>query len=289
MSRVRATLDATGSPSTTRPVSVIRPTKGLSLEKLRQAWRQRELLYFFAVRDIKVRYAQTVFGAAWTIVQPLALMLVFTVAFQKVGRIQTAGVPYPVFALAGLTIWTFFTRSLLQGSESLVANVQLVTKTAAPRLLIPFSAVTSGLVDLTVSLLFLLAFTAAYGEFSGWELLALPLVLTLAVAFVLAPILVFSALNVRYRDVRHVLPFIVQVWLFLSPVAYPLSLLGEPWETIAALNPMVAIVEGFRWSFVGTDPPSAFAVGAAIAITAVGLVASFAYFVRRERALADVA
>lgn len=282
-------MSARAEPPVARPVTVIRPSRSLPLEKVRQAWRRRELLLFFAVRDVKVRYAQTVFGAAWTIVQPVSLMLVFTLAFRKVAQVETADVPYPVFALAGLTIWTFFSRSLLLGAESLVSNVQLVTKTAAPRLLIPLSAVTSGLVDFAVTLGFLLAFVAAYGEISGWELLALPAVLLLAIAFVVVPILVFSALNVRYRDVRHVLPFLVQVLLFLSPIAYPLSLLGEPWETIAGLNPLVAIVDGFRWSVVGTDPPSAFAVVAAVVLTGVGLAAALTYFARRERALADVA
>jgi lipopolysaccharide transport system permease protein len=216
-------------------------------------------------------------------------MAVFTLAFQKIGDVETGGLPYPVFALAGVTFWTMFARSLNQGAESLVTNAHLLTKSAAPRLLIPLSPITSALFDLGIGLAFFLVFAGLYGALASWELLLVPAAVAFGVLFLLGPVLIFSALNVRYRDVRHILPFLVQIWLFLTPIAYPISALGEPWSTIVALNPLVGIVELFRWTLTGVDPPGAFELAASGAITVVVLVSALAYFARTERTLADVA
>jgi lipopolysaccharide transport system permease protein len=257
--------------------------------RLGELWQHRQLLVFFAWRDLKVRYAQTVLGAAWTVLQPIALMLVFTLAFRKIGRVETAGVPYPVFVLAGLTFWTFFSRSLLQSSDSLVTNIHIVTKSSCPRLLLPISPIVSGLFDFALTFLFFLVFALAYGEAPGAELLALPAILALGIAFLAGVGLLLSAVNARFRDVKHVLPFAIQVWLFLSPVAFPLDVLGETWQRVLAVNPLVGIIEAFRWSLVGTSPPGALELGLAVGVSLATLAAGLAYFARAERTIADLA
>jgi lipopolysaccharide transport system permease protein len=257
------------------------------MPRLREAWARRELLWFLAVRDVKVRYAQTVMGAAWTIVQPVALMAVFTLAFRKIGRVETP-IAYPVFALAGLTFWSFFSRSVTQGAESLVANSQLVTKTSSPRVLIPLSGTTSGLLDFGIALSFFFVFAGLfYGEVPGWELALLPAVTAFGILVILGPVLLLSALNAQYRDIRYVLPFSVQIWLFLSPVAYPIDVLGDPWSNLAALNPLVGVIDGFRWSLVGTSPPEALEILATVGVTLLLLLAGLLYFGKTERTLAD--
>lgn len=269
-----------------QPARIIRPTRGWPLPRFGEAWQRRELLLFLALRDVKVRYAQTVVGAIWVIVQPLALMAVFTLAFRKIGRVETP-IAYPVFALAGLTFWSFFARSVTIGAESLVANSQLVTKTSSPRVLIPLSGIMSGLVDFGLALAFFFMFAALYGFVPGWELLFLPLVFLVGLVVILGPVLLLAALNAQYRDVRFVLPFAVQIWLFLSPVAFPIDLLGDPWSTVAALNPLVAVIEGFRWSLVGTAPPEALEITASLGVAVIVFVAGLVYFGKTERTLAD--
>jgi lipopolysaccharide transport system permease protein len=268
-------------------VSVRRPGPRWPVPNVREAWRRRELLWFLTVRDVKVRYSQTVLGAAWTILQPLILMGVFTIAFQKIGSVDTGPVPYPVFVLAGLTFWTFLSRAVIQGADSLVTNTQLVTKTASPRLLIPLSSISSGLLDFAIGLAFFFVFAGFYGEWPSWQLAFLPVIVLFGVVFVLGPVLLLAALNAQYRDVRFVIPFFVQIWLFLSPVAYPIDSLDRPWSTLAALNPVVAIVEAFRWSLVGTPPPDALEVAGCVGVTTVLLVAAAIYFGRTERLIAD--
>jgi lipopolysaccharide transport system permease protein len=269
------------------PVRIIRPAPRWPLPKVREAWERRELLWFLTVRDVKVRYAQTLLGAGWTIVQPLILMAVFTVAFRKIGKVDTGAVPYPVFALAGLVFWTFFSRSVSVGADSLLSNTQLVTKTASPRLLLTLSAITSGLLDFALGLAFFFVFAAAYGELPGWELAFLPLVIFFGIAVALGPVLLFASANAQYRDVRFVIPFLVQIWLFLSPVGYPIDSLGEPWATLAALNPVVAVVDAFRWSLLRTSPPDALEVVACVGVTLVWLVVAALHFGRTERLIAD--
>jgi lipopolysaccharide transport system permease protein len=272
------------------PVVVIEPSSGWVLPDLKQSWRRRELVYFFALRDIKVKYAQTKLGWLWTIVQPIGIMLVFTLAFQKLGHIATQGVPYPVFVFAGLTFWLFFSRAVANGADSLVANSNILTKTACPRLLIPIAGLLSGLFDLGVTFGLLLVFdTAVYQFYPTWRIALVPLVVLLGVTLALGLTLILSAVNVRHRDVRNAVPLALQLWLFLSPIAYPLTPLGRPWTTLFALNPLVGIVKGFRWCVAATPPPSGFEVAFSVSVTLTLLLVGMAYFGRAERLFADVA
>jgi lipopolysaccharide transport system permease protein len=264
------------------PRFVIRKRQGYVLPDLRELWHYRELVYFLSWRDVKARYAQTVLGAAWTLLQPLALMLLFTYAFSRLGSIETGDVPYPVFALAGLTFWTFFARAVTQGSDSLVQNAALLTKVYCPRMLIPIATIVAALVDLALSLALLIGFAAVYDYYPTWRLLLLPAVLLLAFLFIAGVTLLFSAINVRFRDVAQALPFVVLSWLFLSPVAYPLE------NRIFELNPLVGIIDAFRWCVLGTSVSTSsllLAGGMTVAVFAVGAT----YFARAERTFADVA
>lgn len=263
---------------------VIEPSSGWAIPKLAELWQYRELLYFLTWRDIKVRYSQTVLGGAWAIFQPLMLMLVFTFAFRRLAKIETGSLPYPVFALAGLVFWTFFSKAVTQGSDSLVANAQLLTKVYCPRLLIPVAAVLSGLVDLCLSLAFFLVFAAVYGYEPSWRLVVLPAALLIGLVLAVGASLLLSAINVRYRDVRQALPFLVQLLLFLSPIAYPITS-----ELLSVMNPLVGIIELFRWSLVGAGGPSPLDVGAAVAVASGVMIIGAAYFSRVERVFADVA
>jgi lipopolysaccharide transport system permease protein len=278
-----------GAPMSTQevPVRIIRPAPRWPLPKLREAWERRELLWFLTVRDVKVRYAQTLLGATWTLLQPLILMLVFTIAFQKIANVDTGSVPYPVFALAELIFWTYFSRAVTQGADSLVSNTQLVTKTSSPRLLLTLSSISGGLLDFALGLGFFFIFAAFYGELPGWELVFLPLIVLFGIAVALGPVLLFASLNAQYRDVRFIIPILIQTWLFLSPIAYPMDKLGEPWATLSALNPVVGVVDGFRWSLLSTPPPGAWEVAACVGVTAILLAVAALYFGRTERLIAD--
>lgn len=269
--------------------TVIRPTSGWVPPRFGELWHHRQLLYFLAWRDLKVRYAQTLLGAVWTVFQPIALMVVFTLAFQRVGNVKTQGVPYQVFVLAGLTFWNFFSRAVTVGADSLTANAALVTKTSCPRLVIPLASLVSAFVDFAITLAFFFIFAAWYGTYPTWRLVVLPFALLLGIAFIAGLVLLLSALNVRYRDVRQALPFLIQLWLFLSPVAYPISLLGPRAARLLTINPLVGIIDSVRWSLIGTNGPSAAALTFAIAISIVTLVVGLAYFARAERTIADLA
>jgi lipopolysaccharide transport system permease protein len=249
----------------------------------------REVLYFLIWRDIKVRYRQTLIGAAWAIIQPLVTMVVFAVFFGRLAKMPSDGFPYPLFAFAALVPWTFFARALAQSSESLVANQHLITKVYIPRLLLPLARVLGGLPDLGLSFVVLLGMVWWYQHFPRLVALVwvLPLVL-LAMATALGVGLWLSALNVQYRDIQYVVPFLSQLWLFATPIAYPSSLLSEPWRTVYALNPMVGVVEGFRWVLLGgTSPPLAMLAASALA-TIITLVTGAFFFRRVERSFADV-
>jgi lipopolysaccharide transport system permease protein len=272
----------------TLPVRRLEPTAGRVWPRLCEAWEHRELLYFFVLRDLKVKYAQTLLGWLWSIAQPLGLMLVFTFAFRALADIKTGAVPYPLFVLAGLTFWLFFSRALMNGAESLVSNAALLTKTAAPRILIPVAGVVSALVELVPMFAMLVVFELAYGWAPGWRILLAPLVVAVGLALALGISLLLSALNVRHRDVRNVLPLFLQLWLFLSPIAYPLSTLDSEWRSIFALNPLVGIVEAFRWTVTGEFPPSQLALWTACAISAAMLGTGLFVFARAQRFFADV-
>jgi lipopolysaccharide transport system permease protein len=256
--------------------------------KLDELWEYRELLYFLVWRDVKVRYKQTVLGAAWAILQPLLTMVVFSLFFGKLGRIPSDGLPYPIFSFAALVPWTFFASGLGQGANSLVGSQNLIKKVYFPRLVIPISSVLAGVVDFAIAFLVLLAMMLAYGIVPTAAALWLPLLLLLALVTALGVSLWLSALNVQFRDIRYTVPFLTQLWLFATPIAYPSSLLPEPWRTVYALNPMVGVVEGFRWALLGTDTaPGPMVLASSLA--ALALLASGAYYFRRmEKSFADV-
>jgi lipopolysaccharide transport system permease protein len=269
-------------------VMTIRPPKGWAALDLRELAGAHELLYFLVLRNLKLRYKQTALGAAWAVLQPLLSMAVFSLVFGRLARVGSEGLPYPLFALAALVPWTYFASSLTQAANSLVDQQQLLTKIYFPRLLLPLASVIAGLIDLAISFTLLLGVLTWYDMTPSLRILAAPLFALLALASALAPALWLSALNVRYRDVRYAIPFLVQIWLFLTPVVYSSRLIPEQWRALYGLNPMVGVVDGFRWMISPTTPlPWR---GLVISITAVVLlmVPGLYFFRRVERSFADV-
>jgi len=267
---------------------VVRPSRGWTGVSLRDLWAYRELLYFLAWRDIKVRYKQTALGVAWVVIQPLFAMLVFSVFFGRLAGMPSEGVPYPVFAFCALLPWQLFAHALTESSTSLVANQNLVTKVYFPRLIIPLAPVLASLLDFLIAFAILLGMLAYYRITPTPLVWTLPLFLLLAVTFAVGVGLWLAALNARYRDVRYTIPFLTQIWLFATPIAYPSSLVPEPWRAWYGLNPMAGVVDGFRWALLGTAgaPGGLFAVSAAVAL--VILVSGVHYFRRTERTFADI-
>jgi lipopolysaccharide transport system permease protein len=268
--------------------TVIHPTRGWVALRLHEIWEYRELLYFLIWRDVKVRYKQTVLGAAWVVIQPFVTMLIFSIFFGKLAGVSSDGLPYPLFAFTALVPWTFFAQGLTLSANSLVSSQGLIKKVYFPRLVIPISAVASGVLDFCVAFVVLLAMMVYYGRSPAWDVLWLPLLLLLALTTALGAGLWLSALNVLYRDVQFIVPFIVQVWLFLTPIAYPSSLIPEPWRILYAVNPMAGVVEGFRWALLD----SGHAPGPMLAASSVAsvwlLVSGLFFFRRMERAFADI-
>jgi lipopolysaccharide transport system permease protein len=255
---------------------------------LRELWEYRELLYFLTWRDLKVRYKQTALGAAWAVIQPLFMMLVFSVFFGRLAGVPSDGVPYPVFTFCALLPWQLFAHALTESSNSLVGNQNLITKVYFPRLMVPMSAVLGGIVDFGIAFVILLAMLAFYGLVPGWQILALPAFVLLAVMTALAVGLWLSALNVQYRDVRYTINFLVQFWLFATPVAYPSSIIPAQWRVLYGLNPMVGVVEGFRWSLLGKPESPSALVLVSITVVVTLLVGGLYYFRRMEQQFADV-
>ena len=270
------------------PVVHIRPSRGLVSLELGDLWRYRELLYFLVWRDVKVRYKQTALGAGWAILQPLATMVVFSLFFGRLAGVPSDGVPYPVFSFAALVPWTFFAQGLTQSANSLVANQDLITKVYFPRLAIPIATVLAGVVDFAIAFLVLLGIMLFYGIVPSARVLWLAPLLLLAFATALGVGLWLSALNVRYRDVRYVVPFLAQLWLFATPIAYPSSLLAQPWRTVYGINPMAGVVEGFRWALLGTDTAPGPILAASAAAAFALLVSGALYFRRMEKTFADL-
>jgi lipopolysaccharide transport system permease protein len=253
-----------------------------------ELWRYRDLALQIAARDITVKYRQTALGVAWAILQPLGFMVVFSLFFGNLAGISSEGIPYPLFSLAALVPWTFFAGSLLLGSDSLVTNAALISKIYFPRIFIPAGVVAAGLVDLAISTLILFVVVFAWGSIPSLGVLLLPLFVAITVAAALGVAAALSAVNVRYRDVRYVVPFAVQLWLFATPVAYPITLLGEPWRTLSAINPMVGVVEGFRWAVLGEASGPWLMIGISATSAAILLIGGLAYFHRVERDFADI-
>ena len=269
-------------------VIIIEPSRGWVSLKLAELWEYRELLYFLTWREVKVRYKQTALGAAWAIIQPLFTMLVFSLFFGRLAKIPSDGIPYPLFSLAGLIPWTFFANGLAQSSNSLVTSSNLISKVYFPRLTIPLSAVLSGAVDFAVSFLLLLGMMAFYGRTPDARILTLPLFFLLAFITALGVGLWLSALNVEYRDIRYTVPFLTQFWMFATPIAYPSSLLHEPWRTVYGLNPMVGVVEGFRWALLGSRTAPGPMIAVSTVAAALILIGGAYYFRRMEKNFADV-
>lgn len=267
----------------------IAPSKGWVPLKLKDLWEYRELLYFLIWRDIKVRYKQTALGATWAIIQPFFTMVVFSIFFGHLAKVPSDGIPYPLFSFAALVPWSFFANGLSQSSNSLVGSGTLITKVYFPRLIIPLASVFSGIVDFVLAFLVLLGMMVYYGLFpTTINVLWLPLFLLLALTTSLGVGLWLSALNVEYRDVRYIVPFITQFWMLATPIGYPSSLLQQPWRTLYGLNPMVGVAEGFRWALLGTNtaPGPIIAVSSAAAVLI--LVTGAFYFRRMEKTFADL-
>ncbi len=270
------------------PVTRLERGSGLAALNLAEVWRYRELLYFLTWRDVLVRYKQTALGAGWAIIQPLFTMVVFSLFFGRLAKIPADGVPYPIFSFAALVPWTFFANGLTQSSNSLVGSANLIQKVYFPRLVIPASSVFAGFVDFILAFVVLLGMMAFYGITPTANALWLPALILLVMVTSLGVGLWLSAMNVRFRDVRYVVPFVTQLWMFGTPVAYPSSLLEEPWRTIYGINPMVGVIEGFRWALLGTST----APGAMIAVSSLAalclLVSGAYYFRSMERVFADI-
>jgi lipopolysaccharide transport system permease protein len=281
---------STSGPTLPTPVARMRiqPSSGWGSLNLPELWAHRELVYFLTWRDIKVRYKQTALGAFWAILQPLMTMAVFALFFGRLAKVPSDGVPYPLFAFTALVPWMFFSNGLTQASNSLVHNANLLTKVYFPRLAIPISTVIAGFLDFALSFVVLLGMVLYYGITPTANVVWLPVFGLLALVTSLGVGLWASAVNVQFRDVRYTIPFLTQFWMFATPVAYPSSLLPEPWRTVYGINPMVGVVEGFRWSLLGVQT----APGPIIMLSsfvAIGLLVSGAFYFRRmERTFADV-
>jgi len=270
------------------PTILIRPSRGWIALKLGDVWQYRELLYFLVWRDLKARYRQTIVGAAWAVVQPLTLMLVFSLFVGIVLHVPSDGVPYPVFAFAGLLPWNFFSQSILRGSESLVGQTNLVSKVYVPRLILPVAATGSFLLDFLISFVVLGGMMLYYGLAPSAEIFWLPVVILLLLGTTIAVGTFLAALNVKYRDVRAAVPVLTQVWFFATPVAYPASLVPEKWRLLYDLNPMVGAVDGFRWALLPTDTAPLASMAIAAAVVPLLLLLSLAYFRRVDRTFADI-
>jgi lipopolysaccharide transport system permease protein len=270
------------------PTFLIEPAAGWASLGFKELWEYRELLYFLTWRDIKVRYKQTVLGASWAIIQPFFMMLVFSLFFGRLAHVPSDGIPYPIFVYCALLPWQLFSHALTESSQSLVANERLIRKVYFPRLCVPISAVLGGLVDFAIAFVILLLMMLYYGIRPTWAIVMLPLFIVLAIATSLGVGLWLSALNVRYRDVRYTIVFLVQVWLFATPVAYSSSLVPIRWRALYGLNPMAGVVEGFRWALLGKSEGP----GALLAVSSVIVILIFIgglfYFRRMEAEFADV-
>jgi lipopolysaccharide transport system permease protein len=275
-------------PAADLPVTRIRPRPGWRPLELAELWRYRELLGFLVLRDLQLRYKQTLLGVAWAVLQPLLTMVIFSVFFGKLGQMPSDGQPYPLFVLVGLLPWQLFAYALTQSSNSLVAEQRLIAKVYFPRLLVPLASVLSGLADFAVALALTVLLLLAYGSAPGWGVLVLPVLVLFALATALAVGLWLAALNVQYRDVRYTLPFLTQAWMFTTPLAYPSSLVPEQYRWLLGLNPMAGVVEGFRWALLGQETTPGPLVAVSLVTVAALLMGGLFYFRRMERSFADV-
>jgi len=270
------------------PVTVIRPSRGWSAINFRDLWNHRELLYFLIWSDLKLRYKQTSLGAVWAVLQPFLTMIVYSIFLGRLARVPSDGIAYPVFVYTALVPWTFFSNALTTSSLSLIRHERVITKIYFPRLIIPISAIAAGLVDFGIAFVLLVGIVLFYGIVPTTAVVLLPLFMLLAAVTALAVSLWLSALNVQYRDVRYTVPFLTQVWMFMTPIIYPSSLVPERWHVLYGLNPMAGVVEGFRWSLLGQDNPSFSILLVSTAMTLLILIGGLYYFRRMEQTFADV-
>jgi lipopolysaccharide transport system permease protein len=274
-------------PTAAVPTVRIEPSRGWLDLRLAETWSYRELLYFFVWRDVKVRYKQTVIGVAWVVLQPLLSMGVFTLFFGRLAKLPSDGLPYPLFYFAALAPWTYFSTALSSATSVVVDNQRIITRVYFPRLILPFSSVLSGLLDFAIAFVVLVVMVVGYGFRPQPQILLLPLLLLLAVGTAFGVGLWLSALNALYRDVRYVVPFLMQFWLLASPVAYPSSLVPAKWQWLYGLNPLAGVIEGFRWALTGHgQPPGPLLLASALAVAAL-LIGGAMFFQRMEGAIAD--
>jgi lipopolysaccharide transport system permease protein len=282
---------AVSAPSVERselPHTRIEPSKGWISLGLKDLWQYRELLFFLAWRDIKVRYKQTALGAAWAVIQPLFTMLVFTLFFGRLAKVPSDGIPYPLFSYTALLPWQLFASALTESSNSVVANERLITKVYFPRLVVPLASILSGLVDFVIAFTLVIGMMVWYGVRPTWAVLTLPFFVIFTMATALGVGLWLSALNVQYRDVRYTLTFIVQFWLIASPVAYSSTLVPARWRPFYGLNPMAGVIEGFRWALLGKAQAPGTMLWVSVVVVAVVLVGGLYYYRRMEKTFADV-
>ena len=282
------TLPGAAAESGDRAPLEIRPHRGALDLNLSSVWRSRELLQVLVLREIKIRYKQAALGVAWAVIQPILAAVIFTVVFGIFARVPSDGVPYALFALSAVIPWTYFAEALRRATTGLVEDAELIRKIYFPRLVLPIAAVISPLLDFAVSLGVFALVMAWYRVAPDYQLAFMPLFVALSACVSLAFALWLGPLNVRYRDVKQLLPFLIQIWMYASPVVYPLSLVPRRWQLLYSLNPMVGIIEGFRWTLLGTHPPSAAVIGPAILLTTALLLGGLIYFRRSERFFADV-
>ncbi len=267
---------------------IIEPSKGWVSLRFREIWQYRELLFFLIWRDVKVQYKQTGLGIAWAILQPLLTMIIFSVIFGKLAKLPSGGIPYPILTYTALLPWQLFSGALTRSTSSLVGNANLITKIYFPRLIIPLSASMSNIVDFIVSFIVLLGLMFCYGIMPTWTVLLVPLLVFLVLAVALSAGLWLSALNVQYRDVQHAIPFLIQAWMFASPVAYSTELIPSGrWRLLYGLNPLVGVIEAFRWAILGGRKPDELMM-VSVGVVAILLVSGLLYFRRMERTFGDV-
>jgi len=269
------------------PLTVVSPPSPWPSLHLGELWEYRDLLFILAWRDIKVRYKQTALGAAWAILQPVLTMVVFSLLFGGIAKLPSEGIPYPIFTFAALLPWQLFAHAMTESSNSLVANQQLITKVYFPRLVIPMGGVLSGLVDFAIAFLVLLVMMLFYGIPLSWNILALPLFIFLAVLTALTVGIWLSALNVEYRDVRYTIPFLTQLWMFATPIAYSAELIPDQWRWLYSLNPMTGVVEGFRWALLGKEGFSLPFFLISVTVVVILFIGGLAYFRKMEDSFAD--
>jgi lipopolysaccharide transport system permease protein len=270
------------------PVVLIQPRRGWLSFDLGGVYRYRELLYFLVWRDVLVRYKQAAIGVAWVVLQPLLTMVVFTVIFGQFAKLPSDGLPYPIFSFTALLPWNYFAQAISRSGISLVSNANLISKIYFPRLIVPISGALGPLVDFAISFVILLGMMVWYGIAPTWGVLALPFFTLLAVVTAVAVSLYLSALNVKYRDVGHAIPFLVQFWMYASPVVYSVNIIPQKWRLLYSLNPMVGVIEGFRWALLGKERPDFAVMAVGVVVASVLLLGGLIYFKRTERFFADI-